>query len=255
MESAASTDPTACTAHGTQTSQAGTNTRSTQLGPTLQSGLPWLPTDDESETEPEDPYSQGDQPDPMKADWERTIGGAVGGNRRLVPPHVILVEGAECCDERIMDPSSQRARDHPRLYRERAPVNHASSGVTAYDTERNHVADYGEPEADCYTHRDPWYTQSQSGRPCPETVWGYRTAMSRSLPVPNDVIEPNRPNVAASGEESALRGTGRYPVPLDAQDVALWGQRLLAYEERLWREETEAVNPAAGCERNPARPR
>ncbi len=39
------------------------------------------------------------------------------------------------------------------------------------------------------------------------------------------------------------------------QDVALWGQRLLAYGERLWREEIEAVNPAAGRARHPARPR
>ena len=69
-ERAASTDPTVSVAGGTQTSQAGTNTRSTQMGPTLRSRLPWLPTDDESGTEPEDPYSQGDRPDPLKADWE-----------------------------------------------------------------------------------------------------------------------------------------------------------------------------------------
>ncbi len=80
-ECAASTDPTASAVNGTQTSQTGTNTRSTQMGPTLRSGLPWLPTDDESGTEPEDPYSQGDRPDPLKTDWERTGGGAVGGNR------------------------------------------------------------------------------------------------------------------------------------------------------------------------------
>ncbi len=67
---AASTDPTASAVSGTQTSQIGTNTRSTQMGPTLRSGLPWLPTDDESGSEPEDPYSQGDRPDPLKTDWE-----------------------------------------------------------------------------------------------------------------------------------------------------------------------------------------
>ncbi len=152
----------------------------------------------------------------------------MGGNRRLVPQRVMLVEGAECCDGRIMDPASQRACDEPRLYRECAPVNHASSGVTPCGTERNHAVDYGEPETDCYIDRDPWYTQSQSGRPCPETVWGYRTAMSRSVPTPNAGTEPNRPNVAASGEESTVHGAGRHPVPLDAQDVALRGQRLLA---------------------------
>ncbi len=113
-ERATSTDPTASAAGGTQTSQAGMNTRSTQMGPTLRPGLPWLPTDDESGTEPKDPYSQGDRPDPMKADWERTVGGAVGGNRRLAPPRVLLVEDAECREGRILDSSSLRACDEPR---------------------------------------------------------------------------------------------------------------------------------------------
>ncbi len=90
-----------------------------------------MPTDDESGTEPEDPYSQGDRPDPLKTDWERTVGGAVGENRRLVPPRVILVEDAECCDGSMIDPSSQHANDESRLCRERAPVNHASVGATA----------------------------------------------------------------------------------------------------------------------------
>ena len=154
-----------------------------------------------------------------------------------------------------MDPFSQRACDEPRLYRERAPVNHANSSVKAYGTDRNHATDYGEPEADCYLARYPWHTQSQSGRPCPETVWGYRTAMSRSVPAPSAVIEPSRPNVIAPGEESAFPGARRHPVPLDAPDVALRGQRLLAYGERLRWEEAEAVNPAAWRARHPARPR
>ena len=169
-ERAASTHPTVSVAGGTQASQAGTNTRSTQMGPTLRSGLPWLPTDDESGTEPEDPYSQGDRSNPLKADWERTIGGAVGGNRQLVPPRVLLVEDAECREGRILDSSSLRACDEPKLYRDRAPVTNASSGVTAYGTDRNCTADYGEQETDGYIARDPWYTQSQSGRPCPERV-------------------------------------------------------------------------------------
>ncbi len=154
-----------------------------------------------------------------------------------------------------MDPSSQRACDEPRLYRERAPFNHTNSSVMAYGMERNHTTDYGEPEADCYIPRDPWHTQSQSGRPCPETVWGYRTAMSRSVPAPSAVIEPSRPNVTAPGEERAFSGARRHPVPLDAPDVALRGQRPLAYGERLRREEAEAVNPAAGHARHQARPR
>ncbi len=69
-EHAASIDPTASAVSGTQTSQTGTTTRSTQMGPTLWSGLPWLPTDNESGTEPDDSYSHGDRPDPLKTDWE-----------------------------------------------------------------------------------------------------------------------------------------------------------------------------------------
>ncbi len=150
-ERAVSTDPTASAVSGIQTSQTATNTRSTQMGPTLRSGLPWLPTDDESGAEPHYPYPQGDRPDPLKTDWERTVGGAVGGNRRLVPP----------------------------------------------------------------------------------SVWGYRTAMSRSVPAPNAVTESARPVLTAPGEESTIHGARRHPLPLDAPDVALRGQRLLAYEERL----------------------
>ncbi len=101
-EHAASTDPTASAANGTQTSQTETATRSTQKGSTVRSGLPCLPTDDESGTEPEDLYSQGDRPDPLKTDWER----AVGGNRRLAPPRVLLVEDAECHEGRILNSSS-----------------------------------------------------------------------------------------------------------------------------------------------------
>ncbi len=252
-EHAASTDPTVSAVSWTQTSQTGTNTRSTQMGPTLQSGLPWLPTDDESGTEPEDPYSHGDQPDPLKADWERTVEGAVGGSRRLVPRRVVLVEDAECCDGRIMDPSSQRASDELRPYRERGPVNHANVGATAYSAGRSHAADYDEPKTNYYVDRDLWYTHTQSGRPCPEAVWGYRTAMPRSAPAPSAVIEPMRSVLTAPGEEGMIRGARRHPVPLDAPDVALRGQRLLAYGEQLRWEEAEVVNPAAGHARHPER--
>ncbi len=141
-ERVASPDPTASAANGMQTSQAGTNTRSTQMGSTLRSGLPWLPTDDESGTEPEDPYSQGDRPDPLKTHWERTVGGAVGGNRWLALPRVLLVEDAECREGRILDSSSLQACDEPRLYRERAPVTNVSSGVTAYRIDRSCTADH-----------------------------------------------------------------------------------------------------------------
>ena len=244
-EHVASTDPTASTANGTQTSQAETATRSTQMGSAVQSGLLWLPRDDESGTEPEDLYSPEHRPNPLKTDWERTV----GGNRRSVPPRVLLVEEAGCREGRILDASSLRACDEPRLYRERAPVTNASSGVTTYGVDRSCTADYGEPGMDGYIVRDPWYTQSQSGRPCPETVWGYRTAMSRNVP------EPDRANVAAQREENASQGARHQPVPLDAPDVALRGQRLLAYGERLRRDRAETGSSGAGRARHPARSR
>ncbi len=153
-----------------------------------------------------------------------------------------------------MDSSSQRASEEPRLFRERAPVNHASLSATAYSAERSHATDYDEPETTYYVDRDPWYTQSQSGRPCPETEWGYRTTMPRSVPMPNAMMEPACPILVAPGEESTIHGAGRHPVPLDAPDVALQGQRLLAYGEWLRQEEAEVVNLAAGCARHPARP-
>ncbi len=130
----------------------------------------------------------------------------------------------------------------------------ASLGATAYSAERNQAADYGDPETNYYVDRDPWYTQSQSGRPCPETVWGYRKTMPRSVPAPNAMTEPARSVLAAQGEESTIRGAGHHPVSLDAPDVALRGQRLLAYGERLWWEEAEVINPAPGRARHPARP-
>ena len=73
--------------------------------------------------------------------------------------------------------------------------------------------------------------------------------MSRNIP------EPDRANVVAAREENASQGARRQPVPLDAPDVALRGQRLLAYGERLRRDEAETGNPGAGRARHPARPR
>ncbi len=128
---------------------------------------------------------------------------------------MLLVEEAEYREGRILDNSSLRACDEPRLYRECAPVTNASSGATMYGVERSCAADYGELEADGYVARDPWHTQPHSGRPCPEAVWGYLTAMSREEP------EPDRCTVPAPREEDASCGARRQQVPLDAPDVAL----------------------------------
>ena len=56
------------------------------MGPAHWSKLPWLATDDKSGTEHEDVYCQGDRPDPLKAELEPAVGGAVGGTRYLALP-------------------------------------------------------------------------------------------------------------------------------------------------------------------------
>ncbi len=105
-----------------------------------------------------------------------------------------------------------------------------------------HTEDYREPEVDYYVDRDPWYTQSQLGRPCPETLWGHRMAMPRSVPALNAVPVPAYPAPAdpVPMEGDLIRGARCHPIPLHVPDVALRGQQLLAYGERLLQEETEA---------------
>ncbi len=88
-----------------------------------------------------------------------------------------------------------------------------------------------DPEHDCYGSRDPWYTQSQTSRPTFDVVWGSQqsqlmTATGISAAATSD---PDR--------DGYLRT--HHPVPLDAPDVALRGQRLMAYGERLRREEEQ----------------
>ena len=48
---------------GGMTKIAGGCTKATQVDPATRSRLPWLQTDKETETEPEDLYSQGDRGD------------------------------------------------------------------------------------------------------------------------------------------------------------------------------------------------
>ncbi len=121
--------PAGSAASGMQTTQTGTNTRSTHMGPGPRSKLPWLATDHESGMEPENVYSQGDQPDPLEAGWERAVGGAVGGVRYFVPPHAALAEETDCRKERMTDYSRPREYSESRPYRIRHPVNRASTSA------------------------------------------------------------------------------------------------------------------------------
>ena len=82
--------PDAGSKGGGVTTQAGGCTKATQADPAARSRVPWLPTDEEAETESEDLYSQGNRVDSHKDRWERAVGGAVSGTQRLVPPRVPL---------------------------------------------------------------------------------------------------------------------------------------------------------------------
>ncbi len=67
------------------TTSAGGCTKVTQVDPAKRSRVPWLPTDEETETEPEDSYSQGGRVDSRNDRWERAVGGAVTGTRSCYP--------------------------------------------------------------------------------------------------------------------------------------------------------------------------
>ena len=106
-----------------------------------------------------------------------------------------------------------------------------------------------EPEGDCYSSRDPWYTQSQTSRPTYDVVWGSQ----QSRPVTATGMSA----AAAWHPERDYSRSQRHPVPVDAPDAALRGQRLMAYEERLRREEGRAgqgmgrARPSSGQHRPP----
>ncbi len=69
--------------------------------------------------------------------------------------------------------------------------------------------------------------------------------MMSAASVPADLALANR---------DPFYGAQHHPVPLDAPDVALRGQRLMAYGKRLCREETDIEVVEPGCAHHPARP-
>ncbi len=71
----------------------------------------------------------------------------------------------------MLDPPYWQACDEPPLYGDCAPDTNTRAGVPMYGVDRGCATDYEEPEISGYIMRDPGYTQSQLGRPCPEAVW------------------------------------------------------------------------------------
>ncbi len=154
----------------------------------------------------------------------------MSGTRRLVPPRGPLGRDVECCEEETNDRSQQSRYGESRPFRLGHPAERAGASATVTRSTYEETEDCCEPEGDCYSSRDPWYTQSQTSRPTYVVVWG---------------SQQSRPKTATGMSAAAAwhpegddySRSQRHPVPLDAPDVALRGQRLIAYEERLRREE------------------
>ncbi len=134
--------------------------------------VPWLPTDEETESEPEDLYSQGDRVDSRKDRWERAVGGTASGIRRLLPPRGPLGRDPDCCEEETNDRSQQSRYRETRPFRLGHPAGRPSASATMNRATYEETEDCCEREGDCYSSRDPWYTQSQTSRPMYDVVWG-----------------------------------------------------------------------------------
>ncbi len=140
---------------GGVTTQAGSCTMATQANPTTRLKVPWLPTDEETETEPEDLYSQGDRLDPNKDRWEKTMGGAVGGTRHLIPPRGHLLRDPDCREEETNNRSQQSQYGESRPFRLRPPAIRAGASATITRAAYGEMDECCDPEDDYYSSRDP----------------------------------------------------------------------------------------------------
>ncbi len=148
----------------------------------------------------------------------------------MVPPRGPLGRDPDCCEGEMNDRSQQSRHGESRPFRLGHSAGCAGASATVTRATYEETDDCCEPKGDCYISRDPWYTQSQTSRPTYDVVWG---------------SQQSRPMTATGMSAAATwhpegndySRTQRHPVPLDAPNVALRGQRLMAYEERLRREE------------------
>ncbi len=128
------------------------------------------------------------------------------------------------------DQSQQSRYGESRPLRLEQPMGRAGASATVTHATYGETDDCCEPEDDCYSSRDPWYTQSQTIRPTYDVVWGSQ----QSRPVTATGMSAA---AAWHPEGNDYSRNQRHPVPLDVPDVALRGQRLMAYGERLRQEE------------------
>ncbi len=136
----------------------------------------------------------------------------------------------DCCEEETNERSQQSRYGEIRPFRLGHPAGRSGASATVNRATYEETEDCCEPEGYCYSSRNPWYTQSQTSWPTYDVVWGSQ----QSRPVTATGMSAA---AAWQPEGDNYSRSQRQLVPLDAPDVALRGQRLMAYEERLRREE------------------
>ncbi len=163
------------------------------------------------------------------------MGGAVYGTIQVIPPQGALVRNTDCCEEGVVDRSRRCQYGQSRPFRLRHPADRAGVNATIASAAYGGTDECCDPDSDYYTTRDSRYTHSQLNRPTFDIVWGSQTSQpptATGMSAAAAISEPPNPD----------DGAQRHPVPLDAPDVALRGQRLLTYgEKRLCREEAGTI--------------
>ncbi len=103
-------------------------------------------------------YSQGDQLDPHKDHWQRAVGGAVSGIRKLIPPRGLLSRETDCCDEGIVNCSRQCPYSESRPPGLRHPAGCAGASAMITSAAYGRTDECCDPDSDYYASRNPWYT-------------------------------------------------------------------------------------------------
>ncbi len=173
----------------------------------------------------------------------------MSGIRRLISPRGPLVRDPDCCEEETNDRSQQSRYGESRPFRLGHPAGRAGVSATITRNTYGGTDECCELEDYCYSSRDPWYTQSQASRATFDVVW----SSQQSRPMTATGMSAT---ATLNPEGNDYSRTQRHPVPLDAPDVALRGQRPMAYGEKLRREEEQISQESgrAGPTGRPHRP-
>ncbi len=135
------------------------------------------------------------------------------------------------------DNTSTTNQDHSDLDNERIALVSTITSAAYEGTD-----ECCDPDGHYYVSRDPWYTQSQTNRPTFDVMRGSQPSR------PMTATEINAAAATSDPDGDGYSGAQRHPVCLDVPDVTLQGQRLLAYGERLRREEAENIQePGRAC--------